>query len=635
MPSINAENNPDDPGSSLSDEATESDDGALETSARPSSRSRRQRTPRRRRRRWIIGGSIAIVVVALAAAGGWVAYQALQAQSSLEAAQTSVTEVQTSLTSLDVATLQKSAAAFAADAHDASVHTNDPLYRMAEMLPIVGKNLTAVRELSGSLDQLGSQALMPVADFSANVTPAALRPVNGKLNTDLLTAGDTALANADATIVAQQSTVAAINTSGTVGQIGAAQKQFVSALAKAHTEITSVRSMVATVKNVLGMNGPRHYVLAFLNNAETTALGGGPASLTMITVDNGAISITAQGSSQDFPTNDGAVRPVDQNLINIYGTGINSTLNWSTARPDFPTAGQTIAAWWQKYKGTSVDGVIAIDPIALSYLLGATGPMTLASGEQITADNAVALLLHDIYLRYPESQIESQTDIFFADAAKTIFTGLTTTTADPAALLAAINKGIDSGNILAWSPVDDEEKLLGNSPLKGVLPTDNAKSTVIGTYFRDVSVSKTDFYLDTSTDLTTNVCQNSTAPTFTATVTLHSTLTDAEAAALPPFVSGAKFKGAKFSTEIFVYGPVGASVVSTAAGDTSVDHSVYGNSEDLGRPVAHFGVDLAPGETNTVTVTFSGASGTYGPPVMKVTPMINAPAQTMTAPGCG
>ncbi|MCU1476228.1 MAG: hypothetical protein JWQ64_921 [Subtercola sp.] len=576
-----------------------------------------------------------VVILGLAAIAGWVVYQTLQAKSSLETAQTSVTQIQVEATKLDVAALPASVATFQSAAHDAASHTNDPLYRFAEGLPVVGQNLTAVRQLSEALDEIGSQALPPLMTVASSVTPDALKPVNGSLNVALLTQGDAALAAADTALQSAQATVSAVDTSGTVGQISSAKTQFVTALGKAHDEIGTVRGTLATVEGILGMNGPRHYILAFLNNAETTGLGGGPASLSMLTVDNGTFAITDQASSTDFPLNGGSVRDIDQNLLNIYSAGFASTLNWSTSRPDFPTAAQTIEAFWQKYKGGTVDGVISIDPIALGDILGATGPMTVPStGDVINSQNAVPLLLHDIYLRYPASEIEPKTDAFFADAAKTIFTGITNTTADPTALLKAVTTSIGSGNILAWSPVDAEQKMVTQAGLDGVLPTSDAKETLVGTYFRDVTVSKTDYWLQTSSTLNTDVCTNTQNPTFTTTVTLHSTITPEEAATLPSFVVGANFKGAKFSTEVYIYGPVGATLGSAEVGDTSVDATVRSGASDLNRPVARYLVDLAPGETNTVTATFSGAPGTYGPPVLAGTPMINATTTQVTAPGC-
>ena len=42
---------------------------------------------------------------------------------------------------------------------------------------------------------------------------------------------------------------------------------------------------------------------------------------------------------------------------------------------------------YRRRTGTTVDGVIAADPVALSYLLRATGPITLSSGASMTAEN--------------------------------------------------------------------------------------------------------------------------------------------------------------------------------------------------------------------------------------------------------
>ncbi|RFA08441.1 hypothetical protein B7R54_03785 [Subtercola boreus] len=580
------------------------------------------------------------LIVALACIGGWVAYQAVQAKDALERAQGTVATLQTELTSvdlmtLDVSSLTASADSFAADVSDAREHTNDPLFKLAENLPTLGPNLTAVRQLTDSLDQLSTEALLPIVDFGKTLTPDALKPVDGKFNVDLLRNGDTALQNADTAITATSASLASIDTTDTIGQISSAKTTLTSALGKAQKQIVTVRGTLGTVEGMLGMNGPRHYVLAFLNNAETTGLGGGPASLSMLTVDNGAFAITDQASSQDFPTTKGPVMDVDANLLGIYGQGINQTLNWSTSRPDFPTAGTLIKGWWEKYKGGTVDGVVSIDPIALSDMLQATGPVTLeGSKEQVTAENAVSLLLHDIYLRYEPSQIQASTDAFFKDAATSIFKGVTTTSAAPDALLKSVNKAIDSGDLMAWSANADETKLLEGTKLSGVMPTDNTKSTLTGTFFRDVSVSKTDYWLETSVNLQTDVCSNPNNPTFTQTISLHSTITEEEADTLAPFVVGVNFKGRKFSTEVYGYGPIGSTITGTQVGDSSVGGSPRTSSEDLGRPVGRAVVDLAPGETNTVTFTYTGAAGTYGPPALQVTPMINTTATAIDAPGC-
>ncbi len=60
---------------------------------------------------------------------------------------------------------------------------------------------------------------------------------------------------------------------------------------------------------------------------------------------------------------------------------------------------------WAEQTGTNVDGVIAIDPVALSYILGAVGPITMPDGEVVSRDNVVELTESTAYLRFPTDQV--------------------------------------------------------------------------------------------------------------------------------------------------------------------------------------------------------------------------------------
>lgn len=43
--------------------------------------------------------------------------------------------------------------------------------------------------------------------------------------------------------------------------------------------------------------------------------------------------------------------------------------------------------------------MIAMDPIALSCILEATGPVQLEPGDELSSDNAVQLVLNDVCMR--------------------------------------------------------------------------------------------------------------------------------------------------------------------------------------------------------------------------------------------
>lgn len=50
--------------------------------------------------------------------------------------------------------------------------------------------------------------------------------------------------------------------------------------------------------------------------------------------------------------------------------------------PGFPSTAKTARATWLDVYGGKVDGVIFLDPVALSYLLEVSGPVTLTKGHR-------------------------------------------------------------------------------------------------------------------------------------------------------------------------------------------------------------------------------------------------------------
>lgn len=68
-----------------------------------------------------------------------------------------------------------------------------------------------------------------------------------------------------------------------------------------------------------------------------------------------------------------------------------------------------------------------------------------------------------------------------------------------------------------------------------------------------------------------------------------------------------------FRTEVFVYGPVSATLLAATVEVHGERTDVAAGAVDLGRPVAKFTVYLTPGDTRTVTASFQGDGGAYSP----------------------
>jgi hypothetical protein len=228
-----------------------------------------------------------------------------------------------------------------------------------------------------------------------------------------------------------------------------------------------VRRVVPLLPAMLGADGPRRYLLMFQNNAEERASGGNPASLALLTVDKGAIGLGRQAGSGDFPS-PYATPPYapsgggNKDWPTVYTDYASTYLTNITMTPDFPTTARMARAMWREEFGGRVDGVISFDPVALSYLLRASGPVELADGTRLDADNAVSFLLSEVYATYPDADVQ---DAVFASAARTVFDLLIGGDNDPQAYLDQLRPMIEEQRLKVWINHRDEQAVLGESPV--------------------------------------------------------------------------------------------------------------------------------------------------------------------------
>ncbi|PPL20189.1 hypothetical protein GY24_02415 [Microterricola pindariensis] len=594
------------------------------------------------------------MLLLLLAAGGWLTQRVLTAKSALEDAEGVVSEVAAQLASGDASTLPEASEALGRLSATALEQSADPVWRVAESVPGLGPNLAAVRAVAESVDQIAREAVAPLSELSGTLTLDTLRPSAGRIDIASITALSQRAIPAAQAFRQAAARIATVDFTHTVPPLAAAGQRLNEQFAQALPAVDSVETALTLAPDMLGAAGPRSYLLVFQNLAETTALGGTAAALAEITVDNGLISLGRQASSRDFGKDLNApALPVDAGVAEIFNPYMYATLNLATSRPDFPTAAEIASAFWQRDFGVTPDGVISADPVALAHILQATGPVALETGHELSAENAVSLLLNQIYIETAGPGGQEASDAFFALAARAVFDAVSAGDADARDLAEAVGHGIEENRIMMWSAHPAEQAVLAATPLAGILPTDNAAASVTGVYFRDMSVSKIDYYLRTAATLTSSAC-GAEPPHFTAQVELHSTLTQEQADALPEFVSGGVWQGKQFKTQVFVYGPPGTTLSGAeieAGGDeeTFVGHS----GADLGRPVATYWVMLSPGETVTLSARFDadapvagGASasgtasaaaavGTFGPAALRTTPMLNQTTTTVIQSGCG
>lgn len=553
--------------------------------------------------------------------------QAESVRGSLEKAMPLAAGAKDKLLVGDAKGAQADLTALAAYTAEARSDADGDLWRFAEQFPIVGPNLAAVRTVTVATDDLAD-----TLQAASGLDLERLAPKEGRIDTAVIVEASQTVDDVAARLDDVKTILSDIDRTQLVSEVSTGVEQLDSAVTQLDAFVGPARDTLALLPGLLGADAPRNYLVLVQNNAESRGSGGNPAALVMITVDNGALSITQQASSTDFDNGrETPVTSLDPQTVALYGDKVGRYMQDATTTPDFTESARVMEAFWAESYGTPVSATLSIDPVALSYLMAATGPVTLPNGDVLTSESVVPTLLNDVYSRYAEPE---EQDAYFAAAASAVF-GSVTNVAGVKPLIEQVLRAVAEGRIL-YVPSDDREAAaIAGSRLSGQLPTDNSSHAVLGAYVNDITEGKLDYYLDTAAAVSTDVCtvDDATAPTFTITSTLTSTLQPEAVAGLATYISPARFfpKGV-ISTDLVLYGPVGSTFVSAsvdgaAAAATPVEH--------LGRPAVKINVLNDPASTHTVTATFTGPAGDhYGPVEVWHTPMVRDTPVTIDAPGC-
>lgn len=560
-----------------------------------------------------------IAVVLLMAAAAVVAVQlyerAMTTRAHLEAAMAEVSTVQSSILSQDTAAASEAAARLAGETAAAVRPTQGRLWAMGEWVPWIGSNLAAVREVAEVTDSLVTEAVTPATQLDLS----ALAPSGGRIDVAALGDLSSLVDGVAAEVDRAADRIDDIDTGGLIDQVSSGVARLDDALTRLNETLSPIHDILGVLPDALGASGARNYLVMFQGNSEARSLAGNAAVFIVIHVDNGAITITEHVDSSDFrQPSDQPVALLDPEAVAIYGDKIGRYTPDFTMVPDFPTAAGILQGWWSRDVGTDVDAYISMDPVALSYLLAATGPVALPTGDSLTAENAVALLLNDVYFRYQDPLIQNA---FFGSAADAVFSALTGGTGSPTAMIGALARAVDEGRLLYSSEDPDEVALIGTTRMAGRMPADG--EPLLGVYLNDNTGSKKSYYLDMS--IAACVGEGEAR----ASVTLASSLDEAEASRLPYYITGPYFAPGEISSYVVLYGPVGSSFVSAAVDGSAVTPLAVG--QHLGRPAVKVEVLNRFVSEHTVDVTFNDVAGDGDELEVWHTPMTReTPVETST-----
>ncbi|MCB8910101.1 DUF4012 domain-containing protein [Rhodococcus rhodochrous] len=579
---------------------------------------------RRKRRRVQIGCGVgALVVVGFI---GWLGYEGLQAKSNLEKAQDFATQAKDALLAGDTDRARIVAGDADRYAQDAQSSVDSVPWRVAGAVPFLGSPFDSTRQMTTIVSGLTEQVLLPAVDAGSAVSPDQLILDGARINLAALRDAAPVLETTSAAISDLDEQAQNVDSTwlGLIDDARVDLQEQVSELSGLLNN-TSLAAQIAPA--MLGADGPRSYFVGFQTNAEARGTGGLLGGFAIVRAIDGAVTVDDVSSNRELRTD---YTPIDlgPDFQQAYGhSRPTQDFRNSNVSPHFPYAGQIWQSMWQQETGERVDGAIATDPVALSYVLDVVGDVTLPGGEKITGDNVVELTESTAYSRFGDDQAARKT--YLETVAKTIVQKLTGSVSRPHALLQALGKAVSEGRIAAWSTVPTEQQMLENTPLGHTVP--ETLTPYAGVVINNLGGNKLDYYLNREIEYEADAC---TTEVRKSRVIVRLTNN------LPPgtytnYVAGT-LGGVGKSPNGTNFADVG---LLTTPGSRLEKVTVNGTStiayvgEERGHPLFNVQVPIPQGETIEIVYDLREPS-IPGNPTVFVQPLVNAPVVNINVPSC-
>jgi hypothetical protein len=532
----------------------------------------------RRRNRWLLLGA-AVVLVTL----GAVAAELLRIRDDLYAGRDALTGID--LSTVDDRGGLAAVADRAADRIDAAASRarTSPVLRALSVVPFVGRQVDAVRDMTAAVEAISDQGREAAAGIEAAIGEAS----GPSDRLEVVRAVDAELVR----LAERLDEVGIRRRSWLLPPLHDAQDDLSIELADARSDIDRSRRLTETLHAFL--SGPRRYLVLGGNNAEMRAVAI-PTTSGIAAVAGGTIEVGEFSGATDTIELPEPGVPVPLEYENVYGW-LNGDRGYRTtlATANWPVAARIVGDITAANQYGPVDGVIYVDTVTLATLLAVIGPVEV-DGVEYRADNVLQELLYENYLEYRTLEESPERRELQSRVAQAIFDALNERDFDILELAGALSDMARGRHLLAWSADESENDLWESFEADGRLRSDG-----IGVVSQELGASKLDYftYLDVEVDaeqVEDDVRQ----------VTMAVTITNPDHPETSPYIDGGGMYAdpGEYGAFLVAYLPAGAFDIRSSAGFThhGPDGPMYAAGSILRVP---------EGETRTVEIIFSLSAG--------------------------
>jgi hypothetical protein len=574
----------------------------------------------------VLRGAVTLAVLALLVSG----WQALTAVRALEDTRGTAQSLANAISAGDVKRAKTELQRLDEATTRAHHRTDGPLWWLGARVPLLGRNIDAVSTIAEQSDAIADEALPGVVRVADQVRADTFRPRNGRVDLEAVAQALPVVATTDRVLATADREVGRIRPDRLLPLLQGPAEEFAQQIHSAATAASAAHEAAQLLPTMLGRDGAtRRYLLMVLNNAEVRSIGGLPGSYAMLEARRGKIRMAEQASNSKLKYE---VRlNVKPEVRAGFSPNVGYDLRDVTIVPDFPRVASLASrlaspTWEEKF-----DGVVALDPVALSYVLGAVGQINIGDGISINEGNAVRTLLNGIYLRYPRhpQDVEAQDEVF-ERAARRSFDALVGGRGSSVRALRGLVRGVQEGRILLWSAHRTEQARIESTGISGSMTDERQPDRPqVGVYLTDTSQAKLDFYLHSESRVEATKCYAGGVQDLTMTTTLRSDVPQATRLPISILGYGKRVPIGNMGLSVRIVAPPGGAIRSIAIDGKA---SPVGRNFYQKRQLNRFTRILAPGESTVVVTKFRSGPSMPGAPLLKATPSAHADDKNYVGP---